>query len=72
MGEFALLGVVLRLVLVVLTLAGIVVGLRWYNRLTGDRFDAAFAGIVQDPGAASLYYGLRFVGICLLFGLVMG
>lgn len=72
MDEFAIVGLVLRLILAVMGMAGIVLGLRLYNRLTGDRFDAALAGIVADPGAASHYYGLRFIGICLLFGLVMG
>jgi hypothetical protein len=46
--------------------------LRLWNHLTGDSFDYAFKEIVNDPPAAAVYFGLRFVGIALLVGMVLG
>jgi hypothetical protein len=72
MDEFALLGLALRFVLATLGVVGIALTLRWLNKLSGNRFDAAFRLISADAHAAAHYFGLRAVGVFLFYGLVMG
>lgn len=62
--------------LAVLSLAG--VSAAWYLSRLMDRknasgevpFRAVLDTIEQAPKAAALYYGLRWVGICLLIGML--
>lgn len=43
--------------------------LRVLDRASGSKFRVIYAVIIQNPQAAALYFGLRFVGACLLVGL---
>lgn len=56
--------------------AGAAVALLWallrlWNGLTANRFDDTFEQLVREPGPAATYYGLRFVGLAILVGLLM-
>jgi hypothetical protein len=44
---------------------------RWLDARAGVRFRDALDIIRSDPRAAARYYGQRFLGICLLVGLVI-
>lgn len=78
MEEIALFAFVARLVYATAALILILFTLRWFNGINNrglrDKtagFDAALRRIRADSQAAAMYYGLRFVGICLLYGMVM-
>lgn len=68
----ALWGFLLRFMLATAGLVAIVWTFRYLNRRTGDRFDEALAGIVADPKAAALYFGLRALGVFLYYGTILG
>lgn len=40
----------------------------WLDRRAGIKFPEALARIRNDARAGALYYGLRWLGICLLVG----
>jgi len=55
-------------------IAGVLAALyfsRWLDRRAGLQFREVIAGVAKAPLAAALYYGLRFVAICLLLGLLV-
>lgn len=72
MEEVALFGFVLRFVYATIGLLGIVLSFRWLNKLAGNQFDEAFAGIAKEPHAAALYFGLRALGVFLFYGMILG
>ena len=72
MEEIALFGFVLRFIYATAGLVGIVLSFRWLNKLVGNQFDDAMAGIVKEPNAAALYFGLRALGVFLFYGLLLG
>lgn len=72
MEEIALLGFVLRFFYATAGLIGIALSLRWLNKLAGNPFDDAFAGIAKEPHAAALYFGLRALGVFLFYGMILG
>lgn len=72
MEEMALFGFVLRFIYATAGLVGIVLSFRWLNKLVGNQFDDAMGGIVREPNAAALYFGLRALGVFLFYGLLLG
>jgi hypothetical protein len=70
----------LSLAAALVALVALFFGLRFFDILAGRPFrskDAAARGgvvniIHSDPRATAHYYGLRFLGACILFGLVVG
>jgi len=55
-------------------IAGVLAALyfsRWLDHRAGLQFREVIAGVAKAPLAAALYYGLRFVAICLLLGLLV-
>jgi hypothetical protein len=44
---------------------------RWLDRRARIRFPAIMERISNDPMAAALYFGARFLGACILVGLVL-
>lgn len=68
MGEVALWGFGLKMLYACAAVALLWALLRTWNHLTGNRFDDTFEEVLNDPLAGAVYYGLRFVGLCLLVG----
>lgn len=69
-------GLIIRLVI---ALAALVIGLIgiWFTLRTFDSssqidFKKAFNKIESDPKAMATYYGLRFVGVAVMVGFVIG
>ncbi len=59
---------------VTFALVAIIMGwflLRWLDRMGGVVFEQTVKGICDEPVAAALYFGLRFVGVCVLLGMVI-
>lgn len=56
------------LVWAVLGILAVVLVSRWLDKRAGILFRDAIALIRQDPRAAGFYYGLRFLGLCILVG----
>ncbi len=46
--------------------------LRVFDQLGRIHFKTTMRTIANDPHAAALYFGCRFIGVCLLIGLVVG
>ncbi|WP_010323641.1 hypothetical protein [Marinobacterium stanieri] len=46
--------------------------LRVFDQLGRISFRSTMMTIAGDPHAAALYFGCRFIGVCLLIGLVVG
>jgi hypothetical protein len=44
---------------------------RWLDRRARVRFPSILERITHEPLAAALYFGARFLGACLLVGLVL-
>jgi hypothetical protein len=72
MEQIALLGFALRFLYATAGLLGTVVTFRWLNKLAGNQFDEAFAGITREPHAAALYFGLRALGVFVYYGMILG
>lgn len=59
-----------------LAFAGLAVGVTWgllrlLDKAAGVPFRTVVREIADDAGTAALYYGLRFLGACLLVGYVL-
>jgi len=46
--------------------------LRAFDQVSKIHFKTTMRIITNDPHAAALYFGCRFIGVCLLTGLVVG
>lgn len=46
--------------------------LRVFDQIGRVNFRATMMRITQDARSAALYFGCRFIGVCLLVGLVVG
>jgi hypothetical protein len=46
--------------------------LRVFDSLGRVHFKTTIGRISSDPKAAAVYFGCRFIGVCLLVGLVVG
>ena len=60
------------------TLAFAVVGalalwllLRGFDKLNKKPFSETLGDMQHEPKALALYYGMRFVGVCIFFGMVL-
>lgn len=72
MGDIALMAMGFKMLYAVLAALLIEVMCRRMNRTIGVRMSEVVANIRRDSGAASLYFGLRILGLCILFGTIMG
>lgn len=59
---------VYRLFFALLALVALFFLLRWFDQLSGKTFKNAYSRIQDDAKALAIYYGLRFLGACLLLG----
>lgn len=71
MAEFMVSGFILRLIVVVIALVVVWAVLRVLDRLTGVRFVSVYHAMATNPLGLGLYLGLRFIGACLLVGLLL-
>lgn len=59
-------GYALAAVLAIITL------LKWFDRTNGVRFGRDILSVIRnDPTATAHYFGARFIGVCILVGLVI-
>ncbi len=56
------------LVMAFLAVASVMVLLRLFDYLTGAPFSQIREEIKRDSMSAAVYYGLRFLGVCMLVG----
>jgi len=59
---------VYRLAFALLALLGLFLLLRLFDKLSGHSFNTAYSRINDNAQALAVYYGLRFMGACLLLG----
>ena len=72
MTEFMLSGLLLRFIAVVIALVVVWAVLRVLDRLTGVKsFVSLYQAMATNPLGLGLYLGLRFIGACLLVGLLL-
>ena len=71
MTEFMVSGLILRLIVVVIALVVVWAVLRVLDRLTGVRFVSVYQAVATNPLGLGLYLGLRFIGACVLVGLLL-
>lgn len=60
-----------RLVFAVVAILSLFLLLRLLDHLSGTTFRLTFKRITYDPRSAALYFGLRFLGACILLGLLL-
>ena len=46
-------------------------GLRWLDKKNVGDFQKAIMKIREESNASAIYYGMRWLGACLLIGMVM-
>lgn len=51
-----------------LAILSVMLLLRWVDKVTGQPFSEIRKVIITDAMASAIYYGLRFLGVCLLVG----
>ena len=68
MQEVLVTSSLLTLAFAMLALVLVLVVLRLFDMVTGTPFSETKKVIKNDPKAAATYYGLRFLGVCLLVG----
>ncbi|MCW8923681.1 MAG: hypothetical protein OQK69_08645 [Gammaproteobacteria bacterium] len=56
------------LVMAFIAVAGVMLLLRWIDKITGVPFSSIREVIKRDPISCAVYYGLRFLGVCMLVG----
>lgn len=61
-----------RVALAALAMAGLFGALRLFDWLGGVRFGAVLQSLALVPQAQAIYYGLRFVAVAMLLGLLLG
>jgi hypothetical protein len=67
------LGMLLRLGAALVALAIALGFLAYLDRSLGIKFgEKVFASIERNPIAMAIYFGFRFIGVCLLVGLAIG
>lgn len=45
--------------------------LRWLDVIAGVNFKTTIREVCRNEHSAALYFGLRFLGVCILLGLVL-
>ena len=68
MGEVLFTSATMTLAFAIVAIVLTLMVLRIFDVLTGAPFHSVREVIREDPKAAALYYGLRFLGVCLLVG----
>lgn len=78
MESVALFALIVKLIVATMALVIIMFTLQWFNRANNrglkDKtagFNAALRRIRADAQAAAIYYGLRFVGIAAMYGMIL-
>ena len=72
MDDFLTLAVVLK---AIYTAAAILIALyftAWLDRRSRVNFRDMIGRVAEDPIASALYYGMRFLAVCLLIGMLVG
>ncbi|TKA91822.1 hypothetical protein FAZ79_00515 [Guyparkeria sp. SB14A] len=70
MSEVLFTSTLFTLVMALAAVIGAVFTLRWLDRRAGHSFREAIEVLRHDPLGLALYHGLRFLGVCLLVGLL--
>lgn len=68
MEEIIITSSMLTLAFAVVAIIGVLMVLRVFDWLTGTPFNNIREVIQSEAKASALYYGLRFLGVCLLVG----
>jgi hypothetical protein len=71
MDDFVVVASLLKLSYAALALGAVTLFLRYLDKRGGVDFHDFFEDLKNDPKAAALYLGARFVGACLLVGYVL-
>lgn len=77
MEAFAALAFAVKLLCALTATAAVVVTTNYLNTLNnkaqpeGSTFDVMLTGIREDPRAAATYYAGRFLGICIMNGMIL-
>ena len=71
MGEVILTSIVVKLLTALAALLIVWGMFRLLDKGTGHPFSEAMEKMYESPLAVAAYYGLRFVGACLLVGLLL-
>lgn len=68
MNEVILTSSMLTLALALVAVFMVLVVLRVFDWITGKPFYGVREVMLNDPKATAVYYGLRFLGVCMLVG----
>jgi len=71
MQEIIFSGLALNGAYALLSILSVWMMLRMLDNLSNVEFHLVINALLKDEKATALYFGLRFVGACLLFGLVV-
>lgn len=71
MGQVIATSTALTLAMAIVAVVLVFALLRFRDRLVRVDFREVMRGITDDSIAAALYFGLTFIGACLLMGLVL-
>lgn len=72
MSDVVIMSTVLNLVFAVLAVVALVFLLRWFDKQAGVGFTEWIEAVSnENPKALAIYYGLRFLGVCLLVGAII-
>ena len=66
MTEVILTGILLKIFLGCVAVAGVMLALRLFDKYAGISFREGFDTIETDPKALALYFGLRLVALCIV------
>jgi soluble lytic murein transglycosylase-like protein len=72
MDDFLTLAVALKASYAIAAILAALYFTAWLDRRAGVRFREMIQGLAKEPFAAGVYYGLRFLGVCILIGLLVG
>lgn len=68
MSEVVFTSGMFTLVMAFIAVTGVMLLLRWIDKLTGVPFSSIREVIKSEPISCAIYYGLRFLGVCMLVG----
>lgn len=72
MSEVLMISTGLNLVFAIVAVVVLVCLLRWFDKQAGVGFSEWITAVFNDnPKALAIYYGLRFLGVCMLVGAII-
>lgn len=72
MTDVVMISTALNLVFAIVAVVVLVCLLRWFDKQAGVGFSEWIKAVSNDnPKALAVYYGLRFLGVCLLVGAII-